>query len=169
MSTRRVRTVLIDSGAGALALSPDGFTVATASAGNTVKLWNAATGQLQATLTGHQDRVTAMAFTPDGHTLATGSDDGTVRLWETATGQPQATLTTLTSVASVTFSPDGHTLATTSDGPDHSGRAVRLWDVTPLDLSGAIRKICRAVHRDLTTRERSVYLPGQRTTQVCSP
>ncbi|MGW7244310.1 transposase family protein [Streptomyces sp. NPDC054804] len=55
------------------------------------------------------------------------------------------------------------------DGSDHSGRALRHWDVTPLDLSGAIRKICRAVHRDLTTRERSVYLPGQRTTQLGSP
>ncbi|MGV9567979.1 nSTAND1 domain-containing NTPase [Streptomyces sp. NPDC003480] len=169
MTTRRMRTVLTDGGAGALALSPDGSTVATASAGNTVKLWNAATGQLQTTLTSHQDTVTSVAFTPDGHTLATGSNDGTVRLWNAATGQLQATLTTPTSVASLTFSPDGHTLATTSDSPDHSGRAVRLWDVTPLDLSGAIRKICRAVHRDLTTRERSVYLPGQRTTPVCSP
>ncbi|MGV9252825.1 nSTAND1 domain-containing NTPase [Streptomyces sp. NPDC003697] len=170
MTTQRVRTVLINGGAGASALSPDGSTVATASPGNTVKLWNAATGQLQTTLIGHQNRVTSVAFHPDGHTLATGSNDGTVRLWDTTTGQPQATLTTPTSVASVTFSPDGHTLAATNDSPDRSGRAVRLWDVSPLDLSKAIRNICRAVHRDLTTRERSVYLPqlsGGRDTDMC--
>ncbi|MEU3297503.1 hypothetical protein ABZ722_34905 [Streptomyces longwoodensis] len=168
-TTQHVRTVLTSSGSGAVAMSPDGSTVATASPGNTVKLWNAATGQLQTTLT-HQHPVSAVAFHPDGHTLATGSNDGTVRLWNTTTGQPQTTLTTPTSIASVTFSPDGHTLATTSlSDDDHSGRAVRLWDVSPLDLPKAIRKICRSVHRGLTTRERSTYLRGQPSTHVCSP
>ncbi|SOF02468.1 WD40 repeat [Streptomyces sp. OV198] len=169
MTTRRARTVPTGGSAGALAYSPDGSTLATASSGNTVKLWNTATSQLQTTLTGHQDTVTSVAFSSDGHTLATGSNDGTVRLWNTATGQTQASLTTPTSVGPVTFSPDGHTLATTSANPDHSGDTVRLWDIATLDQSGAIKKICRAVDRDLTVRERSVYLPGQLSTPVCPP
>jgi WD40 repeat protein len=169
MTTRRARTVPTGGSAGALAYSPDGSTLAIASSGNTVKLWNTATSQLQTTLTGHQDTVTSVAFSPDGHTLATGSNDGTVRLWNTATGQTQASLTTPTSVGPVTFSPDGHTLATTSANPDHSGDTVRLWHIAPLDQSGAIKKICRAVHRDLTVRERSVYLPGQPSTPACPP
>src|SRR6266851_5663471 len=65
----------------AVAFSPDGRILATASLDNTVRLWDPATGQATATLFGHADFVTAVAFSPDGHTLASGSRDKTVRLW----------------------------------------------------------------------------------------
>ncbi|KAI9775493.1 MAG: hypothetical protein M1816_005900, partial [Peltula sp. TS41687] len=46
-------------------VSPDGRLVASGSADRTVRLWDSATGSLQATLEGHLDQVFAVAFSPD--------------------------------------------------------------------------------------------------------
>jgi WD40 repeat protein len=63
-----------------IAFSPDGETIATASADNTVKLWNRQ-GKLLQTLTGHENSVFGIAFSPDGETIASASADNTVKLW----------------------------------------------------------------------------------------
>ncbi|KAL8329135.1 hypothetical protein RB597_004732 [Gaeumannomyces tritici] len=61
----------------AVAFSPDGQLVASASHDNTVKLWHAGTGKEKQTLTGHTDSVNAVAFSPDGQLVASASRDGT--------------------------------------------------------------------------------------------
>ncbi|MDZ8089159.1 MAG: caspase family protein, partial [Nostoc sp. DedQUE12b] len=75
-----------------VAFSPDGKTIASASADNTVKLWNAATGKEIITLNGHSDTVFSVAFSPDGKTIASASTDNTVKLWNAATGKEIITL-----------------------------------------------------------------------------
>ena len=60
--------------------SPDGQTIATASADNTVKLWDRE-GRELLTLSGHTSWVFSVSFSPDGKTIATASRDSTVILW----------------------------------------------------------------------------------------
>lgn len=147
-----------------VAFSPDGRLLATASNDHMARLWDLASGQTRTVLAGHSDSVNSVAFSPDGRVLATASNDHTVRLWDVAAGQTRAVLASHTdSVNSAAFSPDGRTLATAGDD-----RTVHLWDVAVPTQSEAIDKICRAVNRDLTTRERSMYLPAMRSpTPVC--
>ena len=95
-----------------VAFSPDGKTVASGSADQSIKLWDVAGGKNTATLKGHTDFVQSVAFSPDGKTLASGSRDKTVNLWDVASGKTTATLKGHTDrVWSVAFSPDGKTLA----------------------------------------------------------
>jgi WD40 repeat protein len=100
-----------------------------------VRIWNAATGEEQAALTGHTGRVRAMAVAPDGSWLASGSDDGAVRIWDIAADREQAIFTGHTGrVRAVAVAPDGSWLA--SGGWDGT---VRIWDVA----TGQVRALMR--------------------------
>lgn len=77
-----------------VAFSPDGKRIATAGQDHTGRIWDARTGKLLATLSGHTDDVNWITFFPDAadHRVATASDDKTVRVWDCATGKQEAVL-----------------------------------------------------------------------------
>ena len=68
-------------------LAPTGAASFPASVDDTMRLWDADTGQ-SAPLTGHTGAVNSVAFSPDGRRIVSGSDDKTLRLWNADTGQP---------------------------------------------------------------------------------
>jgi WD40 repeat protein len=69
------------SGVRCAAFHPDGKLVALGLYDRSLKLYNAETGKLIASLSGHEGVVNAIAFSPDGKSLATAADDRTVRVW----------------------------------------------------------------------------------------
>src|SRR5262249_1343195 len=94
---------------------------------DTLKVWDAATGQTVRTLQGHRSFVSAVAFSPDGTRIGSGSYDRTLKIWDAATGQEVRTLQGHTSpVSSVAFHPDGKRPAS----PAGRGR-VLAWPPAP--------------------------------------
>jgi WD40 repeat protein len=110
-----------------IAFSPDGGTVATASAANQVSLWDVATGRLRERLFVHCP-VPAVAFSPDGAAVAVWTTESTqteIVVWDVAARSRRISLLGHSSPArDVVFHPDGHTIASLS--PDEAG--IRLWD-----------------------------------------
>jgi len=108
-----------------VAFSPDGQTIASGSADNTVRLWDLQGQPIGQPFQGHTSWVTSVAFSPDGQTIASGSWDNTVRLWDLQ-GQPigQPFQGHTNAVFSVAFSPDGKTIASGS-----LDNTLRLWDL----------------------------------------
>ncbi len=71
----------------ALAAFRDSDFIVSASADQSLRLWNAETGECTRTLAGHEGAVTAVALADEGRVIVSGSADGTVRLWDTLTGE----------------------------------------------------------------------------------
>jgi WD40 repeat protein/transcriptional regulator with XRE-family HTH domain len=118
----------------AIAVSPDGRTLAGAGTSATVQLWNLAhpgrPSRWGPALTGHTNTIYSVAYSPDGRVLASAGGDKTVRLWDVADPARARALGTplagpANTVYSVAFSPNGRLLAAGS-----ADDRVWLWDVS---------------------------------------
>lgn len=96
--------------------SPDGQTLASGSYDGSVKLWDAASGNLKLTIEVDEDEVRAVAFSPDGRMLATGGRNEAVALYDSSNGKLLYVKQYDSDVLSLAFSPDGQTLAVATSG-----------------------------------------------------
>jgi WD40 repeat protein/nucleoside phosphorylase len=110
----------------ALTWSPDSIRIASASADQTVQVWNAADGGQVYVYRGHDDFVYAVAWSPDGRRIVSGSSDGTVRVWDAVSGARisayKGSANAVSWWSSVAWSPDSTRIASgANDG------TVQVW------------------------------------------
>ncbi len=93
-------------------------------------IWDAQSGRLTATLTGHTKAVAWAEFSPDGKQVVTASQDETARIWDAGSGALLHTLSGHKGVLYMaTFSPDGKSILTAS-----ADDTACIWDA----VSGAL-------------------------------
>jgi WD40 repeat protein len=107
----------------AIAWSPDGSRLATASSDCSSRVWDAASGKAMAGPLLHGGSINAVAWSPDGKRIATASEDRCARVWDALTGEPITPLLVHgDAVRAAAWSPNGIFLATASE----DGTA-RVW------------------------------------------
>lgn len=110
----------------ALAFSPDGCTLVSASLDETMRMWDVATGEQMRIMLGYRSALYAVAV--HAHMLVTGDVNGAVQLWRIknagAVQQAETLANCSKRILSVAFSPDGqHVVATCAD------ERLYLWHV----------------------------------------
>ena len=65
-----------------IAFGPDGTRIVSGSRDETLKVWDAESGEVVLTLRGHGGSVESVAFSPDGTRIVSGSDDKTLKVWD---------------------------------------------------------------------------------------
>src|SRR5439155_10826333 len=114
----------------AVAISPDGKTVASGGKDGMVRLWEVSTRKKRAEYgkTGH-GWVNCVAFSCGGRYLATGTTLATVQVWDLAKAKEYRSLVGHEgAISSVNFSPDGHKLLSGSEDT-----TALTWDVSGLN------------------------------------
>jgi RNA polymerase sigma factor (sigma-70 family) len=135
----------------AVALSPDGKTLASAGDDQSEKLWDVEAGEERPRIRpGAPPRIVfSVAFSPDGQTLASAGNDSLIKLTDPTTGTATAFFRETVHVYALAFSPDGKFLASAGghqrpnfDGPIRSfedipkdfdfieNGEVKVWDLT---------------------------------------
>ncbi len=106
-----------------VAFSPDGRFILTGSWDNTIRLWDAHTGQELRNI--NQLTVQGVAFSPDGKFMATAATAG-VRLWNSQTGQELREFKGNVDSYRVAFSPDGRFIVVASGSGDGNARIFEV-------------------------------------------
>lgn len=107
----------------AVAYSPDGKFIYTASFDHTVKIWDRQTGVVLRTFTDHKNGVLALAVAKNGQQFATAGLDRQIHLYDVPIREPLANGGLGGDGVAVVASPDGTLLITADKAP-----LLRLWN-----------------------------------------
>jgi WD40 repeat protein len=109
----------------AVAFSPDGEFVATASTDGTGRIWRTSDWGLKSVLTGHTNALTNVAFSEDGEHVVTSGKDGTARISHVESGDELIVLSGHRGwVTSGTFTGDAGSPVVTASADG----SLRVWD-----------------------------------------
>jgi WD40 repeat protein/tRNA A-37 threonylcarbamoyl transferase component Bud32 len=108
----------------ALAFSPLGKTLASASHDGTVRLWDGTTGNCLHVLKGHSGPVRALAFSPDGNQIASAGSDLSIKTWNAQDGSlSRSWAAHADMIRALTYTPDGQALISAAND-----RTIKVWN-----------------------------------------
>jgi WD40 repeat protein len=111
-------------GIAALAVTPDGRRLITASEDGTARVWDMNSRRQLRVLSGHTNYVWGLAISRDGRTVVTSSLDADIRIWNIETGETKRIIDGHTGgVGCVAFTTDGKQLVSAS-----ADKTIRFWN-----------------------------------------
>lgn len=118
------------------------------SSNQSIYIWDLNSGQIEASLTGHQGTIDAIALSSDGRLLASADSYACIKLWDVAARRQKTTLRPPTIIVqslrspdqkqsrtvALAFAPDGEILASSTlfSGAGGEEGIVELWDLIAL-------------------------------------
>ncbi|CAG1997953.1 unnamed protein product [Fusarium graminearum] len=112
------------SSVSSVVFSHDSKKVASGSDNNTIRIWDAETGECERVLEGHSNSVNSAVFSYDLKKVASGSWYKTIRIWNAETGECERELKGHSNfVRSVVFSHDSKKVVSSSDD-----KTIRIWN-----------------------------------------
>ncbi len=130
-----IRQLELGSRLRAVAMSPDGNSIAAAGDDQLIRVWllTAAANQPPISLKGHDKAVNTLKFSNDGNRLASGSDDNTIRLWSIDGARVLAREKVLYPVSCVDWSRDGKWLVAGTSAPAEVSGVAYSWEVQSVE------------------------------------
>ncbi|KAG1720330.1 WD40-repeat-containing domain protein [Suillus lakei] len=122
----------------ALALSPDGKTIACGREDGSVERWNTNGEMMEGVWTGHSDRVQSLSWSPRGSHIASGSHDEIILIRNAASGELEVDPidTKQMHVFALAYSPSGDRIAS---GGETFGKTICIWNTTTGSLIFTIK------------------------------
>jgi len=134
--------------------SPDGNSIVLPddSIANVFKIHS---GELDATLSGHNGLVNSASFSKDGNYIVTASDDGTTKIWNSSSYKLLRTINCNTGnkIFKAIFSPDGKHIATCDDG-----NTAEIWDTQTGNLVARLESHTKSVFSTVTSADGKFFL-----------
>ena len=151
----------------AVAFSPDGKRIVSASVDGTAAVWDVATGK-RVSFMQHDGFVHSAAFSPDGKWVISGGD-ATARIWDPEDGREVSRVTQNEGINWVGFSPDGKRAAAGGCSERNEYGCLQavllIWEWQGADL---VREICERVPYNLARlQEWSFYLGEEPYRETC--
>ncbi|HAX80765.1 MAG TPA: serine/threonine protein kinase [Cyanobacteria bacterium UBA11372] len=116
----------------AVAISPNGKTLASSSQNGTIKLWSLESGKAlpSRTLSKGSDAVQSIAFSPNGEILVSSDRHGNIKFWQVETGELKSSFCGhLSPIQSIVISADGQIIASAGDNKN-----IKIWRYSNQEL-----------------------------------
>ena len=138
----------------ALTYSPDGKVLVSGGWDNTLKVWDAETGNLLNDFKAHDGSVRCMAFSRDSKMLITGSRDNSIKIWDTAWNVKYSLFGHVNTINCVLIDPSLRYAY--SGGAD---ALLKVWDLKKKGESRTLKKFARPINSVVVSlRGTDVYI-----------